>query len=63
MPEFEDLPRLDPADEQLEGSLDGLGVGALTSKAERVFEKMLVKRKTCTFHAYSVAIRSPLVKH
>ena len=57
MAQIEDLSRFDATDELLERALDGLRVRALASEAERLFEKMLFKRKTCTFHTYSVAPR------
>ena len=60
--QFEDLSRLDPAHKVLEGAHHGSRVGPFASQPQGLLEKVFVKRKTCTFHAYSVALATSPVK-
>ena len=53
--EIEDLARLDPANELLEGTLHGARVGALSAEASGLLQEFLIEHKICTFHTHSVA--------
>ncbi len=48
----EDASSPDPADEFLEGPLDGPGVGALATQPQGLLQEIFVEYKTHTFHAH-----------
>jgi uncharacterized protein len=52
--QVEDLPRLDPAHEILEGAFDRTRICALAGQPGGFLEQMLIKHKICAFHVFIV---------